>query len=121
MCVWDISFERRIFAEVFVGCASIRFHVSVERCIVEGAFQHCYNGAFVGGGTKENNIVEVAEFCQRLGCTREGFDNDFGSEREQVPGHSDDFLWYMHCFTGVVHAADLASPEDRLLCGRAHS
>ena len=29
--------------------------------------------------------------------------------------------WYMHCFTGVVHAADLASPEDRLLCGRAHS
>jgi len=46
-------------------------------------------------------------------------DNYFGQDREPVPEHSDDFLLYMHCFTGVVHAADISSREDRLLCGRA--
>ena len=45
-------------------------------------------------------------------------DGYFGAEREQVPEHGDEFLWYIHCFTGVVHAAQVISLEDRLLCGR---
>ena len=48
-----------------------------------------------------------------------GLDNYLEDTRDPVPEHGDEFLWYMHCFTGVVHAADIASPEDRLLCGRS--
>ena len=45
-------------------------------------------------------------------------DGHLGAGREQVPEHGDEFLWYIHCFTGVVHAAQVVSLEDRLLCGR---
>ena len=45
-------------------------------------------------------------------------DGHLGAEREQVPEHGDEFLWYIHCFTGVAHAAQIVSLEDRLLCGR---
>ena len=45
-------------------------------------------------------------------------DGHLDAEREQVPEQGDEFLWYIHCFTGVVHAAQIVSLEDRLLCGR---
>ena len=45
-------------------------------------------------------------------------DSHLDAEREKVPEQGDEFLWYMHCFTGVVHAAQIVALEDRLLCGR---
>ena len=82
------------------------------------------------------DLVETAEACQDPeieasdeesedvdldedgGLTGE-LDNHFKEERGQVPEHGDQFLWYIHRFTGVVHAADIVSLEDRLLCGRS--
>lgn len=69
----------------------------------------------LGTSDEESEDADLEEESSPVG----ELDNYFGSERDPVPEHSDNFLWYMHCFTGVVHAADLASPEDRLLCGRA--
>ncbi len=48
-----------------------------------------------------------------------GLDNYLEALGIQSRNMETNFLWYMHCFTGVVHAADIASPEDRLLCGRS--
>jgi len=69
----------------------------------------------LGTSDEESEDADLEDESSPLG----ELDNYFGQEREPVPEHSDDFLWYMHCFTGVVHAADLSSREDRLLCGRA--
>lgn len=69
----------------------------------------------LGTSDEESEDADLEDESSPLG----ELDNYFGQEREPVPEHSDDFLWYMHCFTGVVHAADMSSREDRLLCGRA--
>ena len=34
-------------------------------------------------------------------------DGQLGEDQGPVPENGDQFLWYLHCFTGVVHAADI--------------
>jgi hypothetical protein len=56
-----------------------------------------------------------------IGEPQSGLDDALESTRDPVPLDGHDLTWYMHAFTGVVHAAHNASvgDEQRLLCGRA--
>ena len=56
-----------------------------------------------------------------IGEPQSGLDDALESARDPVPLDGSDLTWYMHAFTGVVHAAHNASvgEEQRLLCGRA--
>ena len=65
-------------------------------------------------GSQDVDLEEVGE-------PQSGLDNALESTRDPVPLDSYDLTWYMHAFTGVVHAAHDASEgdEQRLLCGRA--
>lgn len=46
--------------------------------------------------------------------------DSFEQDRDQIPDDAADYMWYMHCFTGVIHAADfLADEGERLLRGRS--
>ena len=56
-----------------------------------------------------------------IGEPQSGLDDALEGTRDPVPLDGHDLTWYMHAFTGVVHAAHNASvgDEQRLLCGRA--
>ena len=66
---------------------------------------------------EDSQDVDVDE----IGEPQDGLNDALESAREPVPLDSYNLTWYMHAFTGVVHAAHDASEgeEQRLLCGRA--
>ena len=68
----------------------------------------------IGASDEESQDVDLDEEDDPTA----DLDDRLSAERDQVPEHGDEFLWYIHCFTGVVHAAQIVSLEDRLLCGR---
>ena len=56
-----------------------------------------------------------------VGDQQNGLDYSLELDRDPIPLERFDLEWYIHSFTGVVHAAQfsLGEGETRLLCGRA--
>ena len=56
-----------------------------------------------------------------VGDFQNGPDDSIAALRDPVPHDAIDVSWYIHSFTGVVHAAHdtVEEAEQRLLCGRA--
>ena len=58
---------------------------------------------------------------EEVGHLQSGLDDMLEAVRDAIPEEDDDYLWYIHCFTGVVHVAvqEYEEQEVRLACGRA--
>ena len=58
---------------------------------------------------------------EEVGHLQSGLDDMLEAVRDSIPEGDDDYLWYIHCFTGVVHflIQEYEDQEVRLACGRA--
>eukprot|EP00435_Cladocopium_sp_Y103_P013036 s4599_g3.t1 len=71
----------------------------------------------IGASEDDSEDLDLDE----VGEHQSGLDTSLQLNRDPVPGESFDLDWYIHSFTGVVHAAkcDEGDPTTKLLCGRA--
>eukprot|EP00435_Cladocopium_sp_Y103_P056037 s2067_g18.t1 len=71
----------------------------------------------IGASDSDSEDLDIDD----VGEHQSGLDASLQSVRDPVPGESFDLDWYIHFFTGVVHAARTsdADPEAKLLCRRA--
>eukprot|EP00435_Cladocopium_sp_Y103_P004360 s5679_g1.t1 len=71
----------------------------------------------IGASDEDSEDLDVDE----VGEHQSGLDNSLQLARDPVPGESFDLDWYIHSFTGVVHAAKCGEgdPDSKLLCGRS--
>eukprot|EP00435_Cladocopium_sp_Y103_P016242 s5404_g4.t1 len=71
----------------------------------------------IGASDEDSEDLDVDE----VGEHQFGLDASLQLARDPVPGESFDLDWYIHSFTGVVHAAKCGEgdPDSKLLCGRS--